>query len=102
MASINRWVKYQEQKITQQERVQRKTRKDGDKGDLCWTEAGERLARRMLKYLEDCESTKVGVTELEEQVLFLFETGSDMVQIARRVKNWEKPKLVPNLQTRRR
>ena len=36
------------------------------------TEAGDRLARRMLKYLEDGESTKVGIRELEEQVLFPF------------------------------
>ena len=50
VASGNRWVKYQEQKIAQQERLQRRARKDGDTGDLCWTEAGERLARRMLKH----------------------------------------------------
>ena len=43
--------------------------------------------RRMLKYLEDSESTKVGIRELEEQVLFPYDSGSDMVHIARRVKN---------------
>ena len=51
MASRNFSVKYQEQKIRQQERLQRRARKDGDKGDFCWYEAGERLTRRMLKYL---------------------------------------------------
>ena len=48
VARRNRWVKYQELKIAQQERLQRRARKDSDKGGLCWTEAGERLARRML------------------------------------------------------
>ena len=41
----------------------------------------------MLTYLEDSESTKVGMSELEEQVLFPYESESDMVHIARRVKH---------------
>ena len=41
----------------------------------------------MLKYLEDSERTKVGKRELEEQVLFPCESGSDIVHIARRVNN---------------
>ena len=49
VASRNRWVKYQEQKSAQQERLQRRARTDFDKGGFCWTEAGERLARRMLR-----------------------------------------------------
>ena len=73
--------------------IAKKINKNGDKGDLCWTEAGERLARRMLKYLEDSKSTKVGMRELEEQVLFPFESGSDMAHIARRVKNEKRQKL---------
>ena len=76
VASRNRWVKYQEQKNAQQERLQRRARKDGDKGDFCWTEAGDRLVRRMLKNLEDSEGTNVGTRELEEQVLFPYESGA--------------------------
>ena len=53
--------KYQEQKMAQQDRLQRRARKDDDNGDLCWTEAGERLGRRMLQYFEDSESTQVGI-----------------------------------------
>ena len=77
VASRNCWVTCQEQRIAQQERVQRRARKDGDKDDLCWTEASERLARRMLKYLEDSECTKVGRRELEEQVLLPYEPGDE-------------------------
>ena len=52
-------MKYQEQKVAQQERLQRRVKRDYDKGDFCWTETCEVLARRVLKYLEDTESTKV-------------------------------------------
>ena len=73
-------------KVEQQERLQRSARKDCDKGDICWTEACERLARTMLKYMEDSQSTKLGITELEEQVLFPCQSGSNIVHIARGVK----------------
>ena len=44
-------------------------KEDSDQGDPCWTEECERLARRVSKYAEDSESTKVGTRELEEQLL---------------------------------
>ena len=40
----------------------------------------------MLKYLEDSESTTVGIRELEEKVLFPSESGSNVVRIARQAK----------------
>ena len=46
----------------QEERSQRSVQDDNDKGDTCWTQACEGIARRMLRYLEDSEVTKVSNT----------------------------------------
>ena len=54
----------------QEERSQRSVQDENDKGDLCWTEACEGIARRMFKFLEDSEGAKVSTRELEELVLF--------------------------------
>ena len=78
--------------VEQQERLQRSAKKDCDHGDPCWTEACEMLARRMLKYLEDSESKKVGTRELEEQLLSPNESRVNVVRIARqpRIEKQEK------------
>ena len=80
-------VNYRKKKVEQQERLQRSARKDCDQGDFCWTEACERLVGRMLRYLEDSESTNVSIRELEEQVLFPYESRSNIVRIARQTRN---------------
>ena len=67
--------------------------KDYDKGDMCWTEACERLATRMLKYLQDSESTKVSTRELEEQVLSPNEPRINTVRIARQAGNEKRESL---------
>ena len=93
VASRNQRVKCQEQNVALQKRLQKNARKDVDKGDFCWTEAAARLARRMLKYLEDSESTKVRVRELEDQVLYPNESVSNIVHIVRRLKNEKRQNL---------
>ena len=71
----------------QEERSQRSVQDDNDRGDICWTEACEGIARRMLKYLEDSEVTKVSTRELEEQVLSPHESRINSVRIARQARN---------------
>ena len=53
------------------------------KGGLCWNEACEGIARRMLGILEDSEAAKVSIRELEEQVLSPNESRINIVRIAR-------------------
>ena len=77
-------MEYQGQRVAQQERSQ---------SDLCWTEACEGIARRMLKYLEDREITKVSTRELEEEVLCPNEPRINVVRIARLARNEKKEKL---------
>ena len=76
VASRNRLVKYQELKIAQQEILQRRARKDGDKFNLCWTEAGERLGKKNVEVFRGQRKHKS----------FPCEAGIDMVRIARQVK----------------
>ena len=71
----------------QEERSQRSVQDDNDKGDICWTEACEGIARRMLKCLEDSEVTKVSTRELVEQVLSPNESRINIVRIARQARN---------------
>ena len=71
----------------QEERSHRNVHHDNDKGDICWTGASEGIVRRMLKYLEDSEVTKVSIRELEEPVLSPNESRIDIVRIARQARN---------------
>ena len=50
-------------------RKRRSVQDNDDKGDLWWTEACEGIVRKMSKYLEDSDVTKVSTRELEEQVV---------------------------------
>ena len=90
VASRNRWLKYQGQRVAQEERRKRVC----DQGDLCWTEACERLARRIIKFWEDSESTKVSTRDLEEQLLSPNESRANVVRIARQARNERKQKLL--------
>ena len=94
MVNRNRWLEYQGQWVAEQERSQRSVKKDYDTGDLCWTEACEGIAKRMPKYLEDSEITKVSTGELEEQVMSPNERRSSVVRIARQARNEKKEKLL--------
>ena len=71
----------------QEEGSQRSVQDENDKGDLCWTEACEGIAWRMLKFLDDSEAAKVSVRELEEQVLSPAESRITVVRIARQAMN---------------
>ena len=77
----------------QEERSQRSVQEENDKGDLCWTEACEGIARRMLKFLKDSEGAKVSTRELEELVLFPNESRINIVRIARQGRNDKRKKL---------
>ena len=78
-------------------------RDDNDKGDLCWTEACEGIARRMLKFFEDREVTRVSIRELEEQVLSSRkESRINIVRIARQAKNKRRKICDSDLQTGRK
>ena len=89
VASSAQWDECQRQRVAQaqEERSQRSVQDDNDKGDFCWTEARKRIARRMLKYLEDSDVTKVSIRELEEQVLSPNERRINVVRIARQARN---------------
>ena len=67
-----RWDECQRQRVTQaqEEGSQRSVQDENDIGDVCWTEACEGIARRMVKLLEDREAAKDSMRELEDQVLF--------------------------------
>ena len=69
-ASEVRWDERQRQRVAQaqEERSPRSVQDENDKGDLCWSEACEGIARRMFMFLEDGEAVKVSIRELEEQV----------------------------------
>ena len=81
VASRVRWDGCQRQRVTQAQdkRSQRSVQDENDKGDHCWTEACEGMARRMLKCLEDSEAAKVSTRELEEQVLSPNESRINIV-----------------------
>ena len=49
--------------------------------------AFEETAKRMLRYLEDSEDLKVGVTELQEQLGILEEAGVSIRQTALQAMN---------------
>ena len=49
--------------------------------------AFEETAKRMLRYLEDSEDLKVGVTELQEQLEISKEAGVSIKQIAQKAMN---------------
>ena len=91
VASKVRWDEHQRHRVAlaQEERSQRSVQDDNDKGDLCWTEASEGIARRMVKFLEDSEAAKVSIRELEEQILPPNESRINVVRIARQARNEE-------------
>ena len=66
---------------------------DTDKGDVCWTEACEGIARRMLKFLKDSGAAKVSIRELEEQVASPSESRINIVRSARQARNDKRKKL---------
>ena len=84
VANKVRWDERQRERgaQTQEERSQRSVQDDNDRGDVCWTEACEGIARRMLKFLEDSEIAKVSIRELEEQVLSPNISRINIVRIA--------------------
>ena len=84
VASRNRWLEYEGQRVAQQQRSQ---------SDLCWTEACEGIAKKLLEFLEDSEITKVSTRELEEQVLSPNEPRINVVRIARPARTEMKEKL---------
>ena len=49
--------------------------------------AFEETAKRMLRYTEDSEDLKVGVTELQEQLGISEEAGISIKQIAQQARN---------------
>ena len=81
------------QRVAQQERSQRSVQEDNDKGGLCWTEAREGIARRMLKHLEDSGIRKSAQDNWEEQVLSPNEPRINTVRIARQARNEKREKL---------
>ena len=50
--------------------------RSASQSDLCWTEACEGIAKRLLEYMEDSEITKVNTREVEEQVCLETNQGS--------------------------
>ena len=71
----------------QEERTQRSVQDENDKGDLCWTEACEGIARRLFMFLENSVGAKVSIRELEEQVLSPNESRINIVRIVRQARN---------------
>ena len=49
--------------------------------------AFEDAAKRMLRYLEDSEDMKVGLSELKERLEMLEEAGFSIMQIAKQARN---------------
>ena len=84
VASRNRRLQYQGQRVAQQERSQ---------SDLSWTKACEGIAKRWFKNWGDSEITKVSTRELEEQVLSPNEPRINVVRIARPARNEKKEQL---------
>ena len=48
--------------------------------------AFENLAKEMLRYLENIEDVKVGITERQEQLLVLVQTGTTLQQVAHQAR----------------
>ena len=69
VASKVRWDERQRQRVAQEERARRNVQNADDEGNLCWTEACEGIAKKMLQYTEDVEVTKVSTRELKDPVL---------------------------------
>ena len=57
------------------------------KDDLCWTEACEGIARRMVKFWEASEVAKVSIREVEAQVLSPNESRINIVRVPRQARN---------------
>ena len=79
-----RWDECQRQSVAQEERARRSAQDVDDEDDNCWTEACEWIAKKMFKYLENSEVTKVSTRELKEQ---------NIVRIARQARNEKSKKL---------
>ena len=55
--------------------------------------AFENLAKGMLRYLDNCNEVKVGITELQERVEVLEQIGISIQQVARQAMNEDGQKI---------
>ena len=86
VASKMRWDDCQRQRKPQgQEREEEDKRK--------WFAAYEDTAKKMLKYLEDSEDSKVSFRKLKEQLESVEEAGISIMQIAKQARNERGQKL---------
>ena len=77
-----------------EERSQRSVQDEDDRGDVCWMEACEGIARSLLKFLEDRESAKVNKSCLQ--------TNQGSLLCEMRGKQEMTKTVVSDLQTRRK
>ena len=87
VASDVRWDERQSRKAVQKERARRDVQEVDDEVGQNWTAAGEWIAKKMLKYLEDSEVLKVSTREVKEQVLSPNEPSVNIERIARQARS---------------
>ena len=102
VASRNRWVNDRRKRSSSKRDGKGNAKQDCDQGDRCWTEACERLARRMSKYLDNSEGTKLSTRELEEQLFVPKGTKGQCRAHRKASQEREEGKVISNLQAKRR
>ena len=93
VASQWRWEDCRRQGKSQEEKAWKKSREFGAEDERKGCVAFEEAAKRMLKYLEDSEDLKVGLSELKEQLETPEEAGFSVMQIAQQARNERGQKL---------
>ena len=101
VASKVRWDERQRQRWSTKKEQERNVQEADDEDDPYWTEACEGIAKKMLKYLEDSEVTKVSTRELKERILSPNESNVNIMRIAKQARNEKGKKTVCDPQTRK-
>ena len=87
VASKWRWDACQRQRKSQEEKAWKESQGLEEEDKRKWCTAYENATRKMLKYLEENEDVKVGLSELKEQLETSEESGILIIQIAKQAWN---------------
>ena len=100
VASKWRWDDRQRQRKSQEEQAWKENQGLEEEDERKWCAAFGTAARKMLKYLEDNEDLKAGLSELKEQLETLEEAGFSIMQIAKQARNERGQKLFETFRQR--
>ena len=87
VASKWRWDDCQTQRKPQEEKAWKESQGLEEEDKRMCSAANEDAAKKMLKYLEDSEGSKVSLGEVKEQLESLEEAGISIMKIAKQARN---------------